>query len=164
MSCDESLLIRYDEYGELEQVNQLRRQVNDLHIQGRPDIFRSGFSPQLQKQVYDAFENKNEAVIVAKLTDQIVGFAVLKYIWRPETLYQKERRFCELEEFGVDEAHRRQHIASKLIEFIKTEAGKKGFSKIELNMWAFNESALLFYEAIGFETYRRYMELPIHHE
>ena len=161
MSCEEPLLIRYAEYGELEQVNQLRKQVNDLHIQGRPDIFRPGFSPQLQQQVYAAFEDKNEAVIVAKLGNQIVGFAVLKYIQRPETLYQKERRFCELEEFGVDEAHRRRHIASKLIAFIQAEAGKNGFPKIELNMWAFNESALLFYEAIGFKTYRRYMELSL---
>lgn len=29
-------------------------------------------------------------------------------------------------------------------------------------MWEFNEEALKFYEAIGFTTYRRYMEMDIH--
>ena len=38
---------------------------------------------------------------------------------------------------------------------------KKGFKRIELNMWDFNEDALKFYEAIGFNTYRRYMEMEI---
>ena len=27
-------------------------------------------------------------------------------------------------------------------------------------MWEFNQDALAFYEAVGFRTYRRYMELP----
>ena len=31
--------------------------------------------------------------------------------------------------------------------------------RIELNMWEFNAPALAFYEAAGFETYRRYMEM-----
>ena len=28
-------------------------------------------------------------------------------------------------------------------------------------MWEFNESALRFYEAIGFRTFRRYLELDL---
>ena len=30
---------------------------------------------------------------------------------------------------------------------------------IELNMWEFNKDALAFYEAVGFSTFRRYMEM-----
>ena len=37
----------------------------------------------------------------------------------------------------------------------------KGFDRVELNMWEFNSSALEFYEAMGFRTYRRYMELKL---
>ena len=28
-------------------------------------------------------------------------------------------------------------------------------------MWEFNRDALAFYEAVGFKTYRRYLELPV---
>lgn len=44
------------------------------------------------------------------------------------------------------------------MEFAKEDAKKRGFNRIELNMWEFNESALAFYESIGLKTYRRYME------
>ena len=44
---------------------------------------------------------------------------------------------------------------------MKKDAVKKGFPRMELDMWEFNEGALKFYENAGFQTYRRYMELPL---
>ena len=35
------------------------------------------------------------------------------------------------------------------------------FHRIELNMWEFNRDALAFYEAAGYTTFRRYMEMMI---
>ena len=43
----------------------------------------------------------------------------------------------------------------------KEYAKEKGFHRIELNMWEFNKGALAFYESVGFETYRRYMEIML---
>ena len=40
-------------------------------------------------------------------------------------------------------------------------AKESGFDRIELNMWEFNEDAREFYDALGFKTYRRYMEMKI---
>ena len=40
-------------------------------------------------------------------------------------------------------------------------AREKGIRRLELNMWEFNQDALAFYEAAGFSTYRRYMEMFI---
>ena len=37
----EQLTVRYAKREELEQVNRIRRQVNDLHCKGRPDFFKS---------------------------------------------------------------------------------------------------------------------------
>ena len=48
-----------------------------------------------------------------------------------------------------------------LIAFCREEARKKGFLRMELDMWEFNEGALKFYESVGFRTYRRYMEQDI---
>lgn len=36
------ILIRFAEKEELRKVNMIRKQVNDLHLNGRPDIFREG--------------------------------------------------------------------------------------------------------------------------
>ena len=46
-----------------------------------------------------------------------------------------------------------------MIRFIRSWAEEQGFGRVELNMWEFNRDALAFYEAAGFRTYRRYMEI-----
>ena len=48
-----------------------------------------------------------------------------------------------------------------MMHFIEAYAKEKGYSRIELNMWVFNEEALAFYEAAGFRTYRIYLEKSI---
>ena len=114
--------------------------------------------PLIESNIYTRFDEDSSGVIVADLNDEIVGFAVVQYISRPETSFGKARRFYHIEEFGVDENHRRKGIATSLINFAKEDAKKLGFERVELDMWEFNEGALAFYESVGFKTFRRYME------
>ena len=99
--------------------------------------------------------------VVAELNGKICGFAVLNHISKPENPFMFERDFLDIDEFGVDEACRRKGAASAMVRFIRDYARKKGFRRVELNMWEFNRGALAFYEAAGFTTYRRYMEIKI---
>lgn len=154
-------MVRYAVYEELERVNELRKQVNDVHVEGRPDIFRSGFNQELQDYLMTMWKDENTDVIVALRNEEICGFACVQYVHKPESPYSLARHFYHIEEFGVDAAHRRQKVASEMMEFIKLEARRKGYQKIELDMWEFNEPALRMYESAGFKTYRRYMELEI---
>ena len=98
---------------------------------------------------------------MAEKDGTICGFAVLHHINRPEKPFMKERDFLDIDEFCVGEAFRRQGVASEMIDFIREFAKEKGFHRIELNMWEFNQDALAFYEAAGFQTFRRYMEMFI---
>lgn len=146
---------------ELEQVNELRRQVSQMHVDGRPDIFKPGFGGALREHVYERFDAEDSDVIVAVADEMVCGFAMAQYVHRPESAYNLERSYCHIEEFGVSPAFRRQGIARALIDFCRGEAAKRGLSRIELDVWAFNEDALKFYEAVGFRTYRRMMELEL---
>ena len=60
----------------------------------------------------------------------------------------------------MDAAFRRKGAATALIAFCRQEATRMRFDRIELDVWSFNEEALKFYEAVGFQTYRRFMALP----
>ena len=42
------MIIRFAKENELERVNELRKQVNDLHVAGKPDVFKPGFGPELR--------------------------------------------------------------------------------------------------------------------
>lgn len=144
---------------DLPRINELRRQVNELHVEGRPDVFRPGFGQELQDYVNVLFAGEGHEILVAENEDGIVGFACLKYIDRPESPYRKASRFVDIEEIAVDSCCRRQGAGRLLVDAVRARARETGYARIELNMWEFNENALAFYERIGFRTYRRYMEL-----
>lgn len=150
--------VRLAKENDLDRVNELRRQVNDLHVKGRPDIFKPGFPEELSDHVYTIRNDPKQRIVVCERGRLICGFAVLNHITRPETPFMTERDYLDIDEFCVDEAYRRTGVGTELMQFIRSYAEELGFSRIELNMWEFNADALAFYEEIGFTTYRRYME------
>ena len=155
------VIIRFAKADELDAVNELRRQVNDLHVAGRPDTFKPGFCEELRNFIHTIWEDPQREIVVAELEGRIVGFAVLNHIVRPENPFMYERDFLDIDEFAVDKNHHRQGIASEMVRFIVEHAREKDYSRVELNMWEFNRNALAFYEAAGFTTYRRYMEIRL---
>ncbi|MDE7323503.1 MAG: GNAT family N-acetyltransferase [Lachnospiraceae bacterium] len=153
------IIVRNAQRQELERVNEMRRMVNDVHVSGRPDVFRENFCDELRQHIYDKYDACDSDVLVAVADEVVCGFAIVEYIERPQSAYINSRRFYHVKEFGVDEKYRRKGVATALISFMKDDARKMGFHKMELDMWEFNDGALAFYENVGFKTYRRYMEM-----
>lgn len=151
-------MIRIANREDLIRINELRRQVNSVHCEGRPDIFRAGFCDELRDFIYDIWEFDNSDVIAALRNDVICGFACVEYITQPLSAFKCERSFYHISEFGVDEKYRRQGVATELFEFMKEHAKSKRLDKIELDVWEFNDTAIKFYESLGFRTSWRYME------
>ena len=156
--------VRLAREDELERINELRKQVNDLHVAGKPDVFKPGFGKELRDFIHVIWNDPEQEIAVAEKDGTICGFAVLHHIHRPENPFMKERDFLDIDEFCVDEAFRRQGVATALVAYIRSFAKERGFRRIELNMWEFNQSAFAFYEAAGFRTFRRYMEMFIEDE
>lgn len=155
------MIVRFAMENELGRVNELRKQVNDIHVEGKPEVFKPGFGEELRDFVNVIWNDPEQEIVVAEDDGVICGFAVLHHINKPENPFMKERDFIDIDEFCVDKDHRRKGAASAMVSFIKEFAKEKGFSRIELNMWEFNQDALAFYEAAGFKTFRRYMEMMI---
>ena len=151
--------VRFARDEEIGRVNELRKQVNDLHVAGRPDVFRPGFCDELRDYIYAIREDPNKKIVVAELDGTVCGFAVLNHIVRPENPFMFERDYLDIDEFCVEERFRRRGAAGAMIEFIRKYAKEQDFRRLELNMWEFNRGALAFYETAGFTTYRRYMEI-----
>lgn len=61
----------------------------------------------------------------------------------------KKRTIYFIEDIVVDKNSRRKGIGKKLYYFLKEQASKEKIDAIELNVWAFNESAIKFYESLG---------------
>ena len=153
------ITVRLAAFEELARVNEIRRYVNDVHVAGRPDTFRPGFCRELEQILYQRFEAENWNVLVAESEGQIAGFATVEYLDRPESPYNLARKMYHVEEFGVDPGFHRRGVATALVEYMKRDAAQRGFARLELDMWEFNQGALAFYENVGFTTYRRHLEL-----
>ena len=151
--------VRFIRDEDLGRVNELRKQVNDLHVAGKPEVFRPGFCDELRDYIYVIRQDPRKEIVVAEQAGKVCGFAVLNHITRPENPFMYERDYLDVDEFGVDPEYRRQGVASAMIRFIRECAREQGLRRLELNMWAFNHGALAFYEAAGFRTFRRYMEM-----
>lgn len=152
------MTVRFAKENELGRVNELREQVNALHVAGKPDVFKPGFPKELQNYVNEIWNDPDKDIVVAELDGVVCGYAVINYVNRTENPYMFERRYLDIDEFGVDEGFRRRGAATDMIAFIRALAAEKGLNRVELNMWEFNADALRFYEAAGFKTFRRYME------
>ncbi len=153
--------VRFAREEDLARVNELRKQVNDLHVAGKPEVFKPGFSWELRDYLFVIWKDPQQKIVVAEREGTVVGFAVLNHIIRPENPFMYERDYLDIDEFCVDENCRRQGAAGAMVRFIRSYAEESGFRRLELNMWEFNRGALAFYETAGFRTYRRYMEIPL---
>ncbi|MGN0747845.1 MAG: GNAT family N-acetyltransferase [Aristaeellaceae bacterium] len=151
-------MVRWATEADIPRVNVLRKQVSDLHVQGRPDVFH-GFSQALADRAGELIRREDAGIAVCVRDGVIQGFASILYVDKPASPYRHPQHFLHIEEFGVDEACRRQGVGRELMDWIRREATGKGFPRIELDMWTFNEGALAFYEAVGFQVYRKYLEL-----
>ena len=155
------MIVRLARENELPRINELRKQVNELHVSGRPDVFKPGFPEELQELIHVIWNDPEKEIVVSETDGVICGFAVVHHVRRPENPFMMERDYLGIEEFCVDEAFRRHGAASALIRFIRDYAKEKGLHRVELDVWEFNQDAQAFYEAVGFRTFRRYMEMRV---
>ena len=146
---------------DIEGVNVIRKQVNDMHVAGEPNIFKPGFGENMQNFVKTFLTEENKVLLVAKEEDLIVGYAALEIIEKEETDYRYALRFLEVGELGVLEGIRQKGVGGKLMEEVKRVAKEFNINEVQLNMWSFNTGALEFYEKIGYETYRRHLRIKV---
>lgn len=152
------ITVRRMRENELERVNELRATIQQQHCNGRPDIFQPP-SNAFAELGADLARRENICVLVAVRDDNILGYAITQDFDRKPSPYMLARRFVHVEEFCVDERCRRMGAGRALMAFIRNDAQSRGFSRVELDVWAFNEDARHFYDAEGFHTYRYFLEL-----
>lgn len=154
-------MVRFAKEKDLDRVNELRKQVNDIHVEGRPDIFKAGFCEELRDFARVLMNGKNSDILVEERDGVICGMACVDYVDKKESPYGNARKFYHVQEIAVDVNHRRQGVAKELLEFMIADAKQRGLDKIELDVWEFNDSAIEFYQTVGFKQIRRWMEFEI---
>ena len=128
-------------------VNRLARQVHQLHMDWRPDIYR------MPEELFDEEEFQemidDREIFVARMDGIVVGYAVLairEYDW-PSVV---ERRVMRIDQFCVDEVLRGHSIGTHMMEEIRVLARAFGCTDLQLNVYPQNDAAVSFYQKCGF--------------
>lgn len=153
--------IHYARPDELERVNELRNMVREIHATARTDMFHKAGNDEYIGQVVAEYNSDEFDILVAEVNGVICGFAVVECFNKPASLYRMARQIYRIVDLGVDENYRRQGVATKLVDTIRKDAIDKGFLRVELEMWEFNNEAICFFEKEGFNTFRRFMEMKL---
>ncbi len=152
-------MIRFANLKDLEQVNIIRKEVNELHVNQVPKVFKAGFSKELEEYASSYINSDDKFLLVYEENNIICSYAMVNIVVKPETPYRHLLKYLEIQEIGTLQTKQRNGFGKQLIQKIKELAKDLGIERIELNMWSFNDNALKFYENLGFKTYRRYLEL-----
>ncbi len=141
-------MIREMNLNDYEDVKILVRQIHELHLSNRPDIYNDGesFPKEYFKKVLNDANNLNYVYVENK---KIVGALNASLQHTNPLPIIKLRTFYFIENIVVDKNHRRKGIAKKLFHYLTLKAKENNIDSIELNVWSFNTEAIKFYESMG---------------
>ena len=130
-------------------VNELAKQVHELHVKWRPDLFLS-VDEVISKEDFEKMIQAKE-IFVAKIEDEIVGYITIniKEKINPIMRYRKQ---LQIEAICVDEKTRGKGIGTQLLKYVKQYGKEYDCTDIYLTVNEENESAIKMYEEFGFKV------------
>lgn len=153
------LQIRKAEERDCPEIMELLHQVNDIHADGRPDLFIHGCTKYTPEELSEIISNPITPVFVAigengKLAGYcfciIEDHAGSNNLRKVKTLY--------IDDLCVNENCRGQHVGQTIYGYVKEHAKAGGFYNLTLNVWGRNTNAIKFYESLGMQIQKIGME------
>ena len=139
---------RFADEADFEAVNRLARQVHELHVQWRPDLFRSVQYPITPEEFSALLQEQR--LFLAQKDGTVVAYAVfaMQEFDIPKLMPQKT---LKLEEICVEEAYRRQGIAKALLQELMRLGKAAGCTDLRLTCDPHNAAGIAFYESLGMQ-------------
>ena len=151
-------MIRRAENRDIGRLNDLLYQVQRLHAEKRPDIFKLGAKKYTAEQLQAIIRCDDTPIFVYEEEGVVMGYAFCIYQVTEETEQVYRRKVLYIDDLCVDEPYRRKHIGKKLFDFVVDTAEKNDCCSVTLNVWSVNPAAAEFYRQMGMQPLKTYME------
>lgn len=129
------------------EVNRIARQVHQMHVSWRPDIYRA--EEELFSEERFAELIGGRAMFVAKLDGVVIGFA-LAQCRSQAGAGLVSRKIMLLDQLCVDEPLRGHGIGTRMMAELRALARAFGCTDLQLNVYPQNDGAVAFYQKCGF--------------
>ncbi len=152
-------MIREAEPKDIKAIMRLLHQVNDVHADGRPDLFIKGgtkYTPQEVERIID--DPTTPIFIFADENDEVAGycFCIIQDHTQERNLTPIKTLY--IDDLCIDAERRGQHIGRRIYDYVRNYAKTNGFHNVTLNVWVCNPSAVGFYESLGLTPFKIGME------
>ena len=153
------LQIRKAEFRDTEEIMDLLHQVNDIHADGRPDLFIHGRTKYTPEELAGILMNPKTPVFVA-INDEgiLTGYCFCIVEDHSESHILRKVKTLYIDDLCVNEKCRGLHVGQTIYAYVKDYAKANGFYNITLNVWARNTGAIRFYESLGMQIQKIGME------
>ena len=149
--------IRNATTNDYESVIKIISQVQDMHVEWRPDIYKYNDN-LITKEEFEKLVENNTFFVAENENKKIVG--VLEIIFRHiESPAHVTRDVIFIDTMAVDEKYRGLGVGHKMFEFLKMMKIEKNMDGIELQVNARNVAAYEMYKKYGFTEKSINMEL-----
>ena len=151
-------IIRPAEERDLPRVGALLMQVNEVHHEIRPDLFKTGARKYTDDELRVIFRDPKTPVFVCEDGGEVVGYAFCIVQAHENDNNLVDGKTLYLDDLCVDENARGRGIGTSLYRFVLDYAKKTGCHNLTLNVWEGNAPALGFYRKCGMKVQKTGME------
>lgn len=156
--------IREARIEDYESLLPLFRQVHDLHVFERPDVYNQNPSPVERDFYLNQIVDSKQHIFVAYRGIDIYAVVVVKEEDVTANSFVKARKILFVNSLCVAEEQRGNGIGTLMMEFVLDLGRKLDVDSIELGVSESNQSAIQFYDSIGLKTKSRRMEFRLFEE
>ena len=152
-------MVRRANKNDIPRILELLLQVDMVHHNGRPDIFKGPVTKYNAAELEEIIADDETPVFVfADENDKVLGHAFCIHQQAVNHSVLTDIKTLYIDDICVDENARGKHVGKTLYESVIEYAKEKGFYNVTLNVWSCNPGALKFYEAMGLKPQKIGME------
>jgi ribosomal protein S18 acetylase RimI-like enzyme len=129
--------------------------VQRIHAAQHPEVFKPvGNEKEVARFFNNVLGRDENHMFIAFDERTPVGYLWATLDLRPENPFKYQLKQVYIHHLAVHEEYRHQHIGKALFKEIQNLANQNDIKHFALDTWAFNKDAHLFFEKLGFVTYR----------
>ena len=151
--------IRRAEMRDTDTVLRLLVQVDMVHHNGRPDLFKGPATKYSARELAEIFADDQRPVFVYEDADgQVLGYAFCMLQQHIGNSVMTDIKTLYIDDLCVEEQARGKHVGTALYQYVLDYARSIGCYNVTLNVWTLNQDAMRFYEHCGLAPQKIGME------
>ncbi|WP_346873812.1 GNAT family N-acetyltransferase [Clostridium sp. UBA5988] len=145
------------------EINNLVKEVHNLHVENRPDVYVNTDTPLIKEDFYELLSTSDTKVFVVEDLNnkELVAYSIVKIMAHRSIQILRPMTLAYIDDFCVKASKQKNGIGRLLFDYVVSYAKSEGALSLQLIVWEFNKDAIKFYESLGMTVRNRRMELNL---